>query len=88
MTLIEDFKQKWTPSLQGARNHVRITIKNYSQLDKLLFHRQLDSTLRGLITAGHTWISAQAIMIDTLRGEGYDENEWLNGRTAKEIVSP
>lgn len=87
VSLIQEIKTEWTPSLQGTRTHVRLVIKHYSQMDRLVFHRQLDTTLRGLIVSGHTWISAQANIIESLREKGIDENEWLNGRTAKEIIS-
>lgn len=86
-SLIREIKQNWEPSLTGTKEHIRLVIKHYSQLDKLVFHRQLDATLRGLIVADHTWISAQASMIDTLTQEGVDVDEWLNGRTAKEIIA-
>lgn len=91
-TLIKEFNQKWKPSSQGARKHVRLVIKEYSQLDKLVFHKQLDTTLRGLVVAGMTLESAMtpcamSLLVVELERKGFDSNEWINGRTAKEIIS-
>lgn len=66
MTLIRDFKQDWKPSLQGARNHVRITIKNYSQLDKPVFEKQLEVTKKGLIVSGFTYEEASKVIKECL----------------------
>lgn len=91
-SLIRDFKQNWKPNFTGARKHVSLVIKEYSQLDKLVFYKQLDVTLRGLVTAGMKLQSAMEgdaltlIVVELERG-GFDSNEWINGRTAKEIIS-
>jgi len=86
MSLIREIKETWKPDLQGAREHVRLTIKNYSQLDKLVFHKQLDVTLRGLIVAGFTVEEAEAVMIVEIPEEEI-YYEWINERATDEIIS-
>lgn len=86
-SLIRDFKQNWKPSLQGARKHVSLVIKEYSQLDKLVFHRQLDTTLRGLITAGLNPQEAEELIRYEVSKGGFNQYEWINNRTASEIIS-
>lgn len=86
-TLIREIKQTWKPDFTKASIHVSLVIKNYSQLDKLVFHRQLDTTLRGLIVSGFTYLDGIDIILHELDLGGINHGEWLNGRTAKEIIS-
>lgn len=87
MNHIQEFNHNWKPSLQGAREHVKMTIKHYSQLDKLLFYKQLDITFRGLIVVGVKPLTAQCMIVDELLEGGHDACEWLNERTTSEIIA-
>ncbi|WDS60528.1 hypothetical protein BC6_00013 [Bacillus phage BC-6] len=86
-SLIRDFKQNWNPDFTGASKHVSLVIKEYSQLDKLVFHKQLDSTLRGLVVSGFNKYGALQIIVDELILGGFNIEEWINGRTASEIIA-
>lgn len=86
MTLIRDFKQNWKPNLKGATTHVRLVIKEYSQLDKLVFHKQLDVTAKGLVVAGFEPIEAIHLIDLELDREG-KQYGWVNERATSEIIS-
>lgn len=87
MTLIKEIKQTWKPDLHSARIHVKMTIKHYSQLDKLLLYKQLDITFRGLILVGVKPLTAQCMIVDELLEGGHDAREWINERTTSEIIA-
>lgn len=86
MSLIREIKQNHKVSLQGARKHVSLVIKEYSQLDKLVFHKQLDVTARGLVVAGMGPIEAIQLIDVEIDREG-KQYGWINERATDEIIS-
>lgn len=87
MSNLRNFKENHKVDLQGARNHIKITIKNYSHLEPLVFHKQLDVTSRGLVVAGLHPNYVVSMIAQELKDLGGNKHEWINGRTAKEIIS-
>lgn len=62
MTVLDDYLKHHLPSKEAAKVHVRLVIKEYSQMDEYTFKRQLEITERGLYVAGFTKEQAREIM--------------------------
>jgi hypothetical protein len=62
LTVLNDYLRFHLPSKEAAKVHVRLVVKEYSQLDEYVFKRQLEITKRGLYVAGFTKEQAREIM--------------------------
>jgi hypothetical protein len=87
MNHLQEFNHNWKPSEEGARVHIGLTIKNYSKLDKLVFHKQMDITTRGLVVAGFTPQRAVELILGVFYLKEMNAGEWIDRRTAHEIIA-
>lgn len=52
MTILND---AFKPNREAAKEHIKMTIKYYSDLETVSLERQLEITSRGLYVAGFSW---------------------------------
>lgn len=62
MTVLHDYLKYHLPSKEAAKEHIRLTIKYYSQLGEYKFKRQLEIAERGLYVSGFTREQAKEII--------------------------
>lgn len=77
-TPLEFYTKEWKPDDDKTMLHLKAVINNYRQLDDLVFWKQIDVTLKGLITAGYSEDAATLLILTALGLEGIDVDDWSN----------
>jgi len=77
-TPLEFYTKEWKPDDDKTMLHLKAVINNYRQLDDLVFRKQLEVTLKGLLVAGYSEYVAKGLICTALMWEGITYDEWVN----------
>lgn len=61
-TVLDNYRKHHLPSKESAKAHIKMTIKNYSQMESISLEKQLSITERGLYVAGFSKEEASSIV--------------------------
>lgn len=61
-TVLDNYRKHHLPSKESAKEHIKITIKNYSDLESISLDKQLEIASRGLYVAGFSKEEAKQII--------------------------
>lgn len=62
MSVLDNYRKYHLPSREVAKKHIKITIKNYSNLESISLDKQLSIAERGLYVAGFSKEEARQII--------------------------
>jgi len=77
-TPLEFYTKEWKPDDDKTMLHLKAVINNYRQLDDLVFRKQLEVTLKGLLVAGYSEYVAKGLICTALMWEGITYDEGVN----------
>jgi len=77
-TPLEFYTKEWKPDDDKTMLHLKAVINNYRQLDDLVFRKQLEVTLKGLLVSGYSEYVAKGLICTALMWEGITYDEWVN----------
>lgn len=61
-TVLDNYRKHHLPSKESAKEHIKLTIKNYSQMESVSLDKQLSIAERGLYVAGFSKEEAKQII--------------------------
>ncbi|RAT01413.1 hypothetical protein A6E27_23050 [Bacillus cereus] len=62
MSVLDNYRKHHLPSKESAKEHIKITIKNYRDLESISLDKQLSIAERGLYVAGFSKEEAKQII--------------------------
>lgn len=62
MSVLDNYRKHHLPSKKSAKEHIKMTIKNYSQMESISLEKQLSIAARGLYVAGFSKKEAKQII--------------------------
>ncbi|EJV41788.1 hypothetical protein [Bacillus toyonensis] len=69
MSTLTDYLEKFIPSEDAAKVHIKLTIKNYRPIGEEVLNKQLKLVQEGLEVAGFPPITAQRLIIECVESE-------------------
>lgn len=61
-TVLDNYRKHHLPSKESAKEHIKMTIKNYSQMESISLEKQLSIAARGLYVVGFSKEEANSIV--------------------------